>query len=149
MISFNNIVFMFHFISTSIMVGVIWIIQLVHYPTFLYIDKQKYFNFQKFHMSKVSYLVMPTMTVELISGIYMLLDSENLIENNLFLLAFSFLILNWVITGLVFVKIHNSLLIEYKMQTILLLVKLNWIRTILWSLRLIFLTVIIFLFNMG
>ena len=83
MISFNNIVFMFHFISTGIMVGVIWIIQLVHYPTFLYIDKQKYFNFQKFHMSKVSYIVMPTMTVELISGIYMLLDIENLIENNL------------------------------------------------------------------
>ena len=100
-------------------------------------------------MSKVSYIVMPTMTVELISGIYMLLYSENLIENNLFLLAFSFLILNWVITGLVFVKIHNSLLIEYKMQTILLLVKLNWTRTILWTLRLIFLTVIIFLYNMG
>ena len=148
MISFNNIVFMFHFISTSIMVGVIWIIQLVHYPTFLFIDKQKYFNFQKFHMSKVSYIVMPAMTVELFSGIYILLYSENLIENNLFLLAFSFLVLNWVITGLVFVKIHNSLLIEYNMQTILLLVKLNWIRTTLWSLRLIFLTVIL-LFNMG
>lgn len=149
MIPLDNIVFMFHFISTSIMVGVIWIIQLVHYPTFLFIDKQKYSNFQKFHMSKVSYIVMPAMTVEFFSGTYVLFCSKNLIENNLFLLAFSFLVLNWVITGLVFVKIHNSLLIEYKMQTILLLVKLNWIRTILWSLRLIFLTVIIFLFNMG
>ena len=145
MITTDSSVFILHLVSTSIMVGVIWIIQLVHYPTFLFIDKQKYMKFQEFHMSRVSYIVMPTMIAELFSGIYILFYNNVLIVNTFFLLASFSLFLNWVITALVFVKIHNGLLIKYEKNIILLLVKLNWLRTILWSLRLVFLTIIIFL----
>ena len=147
MITTDSSVFILHLVSTSIMVGVIWIIQLVHYPTFLFIDKQKYMKFQEFHMSRVSYIVMPTMIAELFSGIYILLYNNILMVNTFFLLASFSLFLNWVITALVFVKIHNGLLIKYEKKIILLLVKLNWLRTILWSLRLVFLTIIIFLFD--
>lgn len=147
MITTDSSVFILHLVSTSIMVGVIWIIQLVHYPTFLFIDKQKYMKFQEFHMSRVSYIVMPTMIAELFSGIYILFYNNVLIVNTFFLLASFSLFLNWVITALVFVKIHNGLLIKYEKNIILLLVKFNWIRTILWSLRLVFLTIIIFLFD--
>ena len=147
MITTDSSVFILHLVSTSIMVGVIWIIQLVHYPTFLFIDKQKYMKFQEFHMSRVSYIVMPTMIAELFSGIYILLYNNILMLNTFFLLASFYLFLNWVITALVFVKIHNGLLIKYEKNIILLLVKFNWIRTILWSLRLVFLTIIIFLFD--
>ena len=147
MITTDSSVFILHLVSTSIMVGVIWIIQLVHYPTFLFIDKQKYMKFQEFHMSRVSYIVMPTMIAELFSGIYILLYNNILMLNTFFLLASFSLFLNWVITALVFVKIHNGLLIKYEKKIILLLVKLNWLRTILWSLRLVFLTIIIFLFD--
>ena len=147
MITTDSSVFILHLVSTSIMVGVIWIIQLVHYPTFLFIDKQKYMKFQEFHMSRVSYIVMPTMIAELFSGIYILLYNNILMVNTFFLLASFSLFLNWVITALVFVKIHNGLLIKYEKNIILLLVKFNWIRTILWSLRLVFLTIIIFLFD--
>ena len=145
MITTDFSVLMLHFVSTSIMVGVIWTIQLVHYPTFLFIDKEKYFKFQEFHMSRVSYIVMPTMIAELFSGIYILLYNDKLMLNIFFLLAFFSLFLTWIITALVFVKIHNRLLIKYEEKTILLLVKLNWFRTILWSLRLVFLTTLIFL----
>ena len=147
MITTDSSVFILHLVSTSIMVGVIWIIQLVHYPSFLFIDKQKYMKFQEFHMSRVSYIVMPTMIAELFSGIYILLYNNILMVNTFFLLASFSLFLNWVITALVFVKIHNGLLIKYEKKIILLLVKLNWLRTILWSLRLVFLTIIIFLFD--
>lgn len=147
MITTDSSVFILHLVSTSIMVGVIWIIQLVHYPTFLFIDKQKYMKFQEFHMSRVSYIVMPTMIAELFSGIYILFYNNVLMVNTFFLLASFSLFLNWVITALVFVKIHNGLLIKYEKNIILLLVKLNWLRTILWSLRLVFLTIIIFLFD--
>lgn len=145
MITTDSSVFILHLVSTSIMVGVIWIIQLVHYPTFLFIDKQKYMKFQEFHMSRVSYIVMPTMIAELFSGIYILFYNNVLMVNTFFLLASFSLLLNWVITALVFVKIHNGLLIKYEKNIILLLVKLNWLRTILWSLRLVFLAIIIFL----
>ena len=38
---------MIHIVSTSIMVGVIWIMQLVHYPSFKYVKESNYIIFQK------------------------------------------------------------------------------------------------------
>ena len=139
MITSDYYLFMIHLVSTSFMVGVIWIVQLVHYPTFLFIDEQKSYDFQKFHMSRISYIVMPAMTTELFSGIYIYIYSNMAIDSNLFLLALTILIINWVITALVFVKMHNKLLINYKIEIISLLVKWNWLRTLLWSVRLILL----------
>ena len=139
MITSDYYLFVIHLVSTSFMVGVIWIVQLVHYPTFLFIDEQKSYDFQKFHMSRISYIVMPAMTTELFSGIYIYIYSNMAIESNLFLLALTILIINWIITALVFVKMHNKLLINYKIEIISLLVKWNWLRTLLWSVRLILL----------
>lgn len=139
MITSDYYLFVIHLVSTSFMVGVIWIVQLVHYPTFLFIDEQKSYDFQKFHMSRISYIVMPAMTTELFSGIYIYIYSNMAIDSNLFLLALTILIINWIITALVFVKMHNKLLINYKIEIISLLVKWNWLRTLLWSVRLILL----------
>ena len=147
MITSDYYLFMIHLVSTSFMVGVIWIVQLVHYPTFLFIDEQKSYDFQKFHMSRISYIVMPAMTTELFSGIYIYIYSNMAIDSNLFLLALTILIINWVITALVFVKMHNKLLINYKIEIISLLVKWNWLRTLLWSVRLILLLRMAYLHN--
>jgi len=147
MITSDYYLFVIHLVSTSFMVGVIWIVQLVHYPTFLFIDEQKSYDFQKFHMSRISYIVMPAMTTELFSGIYIYIYSNMAIESNLFLLALTILIINWIITALVFVKMHNKLLINYKIEIISLLVKWNWLRTLLWSVRLILLLRMVYLHN--
>ena len=147
MITSDYYLFVIHLVSTSFMVGVIWIVQLVHYPTFLFIDEQKSNDFQKFHMSRISYIVMPAMTTELFSGIYIFIYSNMAIDSNLFLLALTVLIINWIITALVFVKMHNKLLINYKIEIISLLVKWNWLRTLLWSVRLILLLRMAYLHN--
>lgn len=147
MITSDYYLFVIHLVSTSFMVGVIWIVQLVHYPTFLFIDEQKSYDFQKFHMSRISYIVMPAMTTELFSGIYIYIYSNMAIDSNLFLLALTILIINWIITALVFVKMHNKLLINYKIEIISLLVKWNWLRTLLWSVRLILLLRMAYLDN--
>jgi hypothetical protein len=50
-----------------------------------------------------------------------------------------FLILIWLSTALLFTKIHQNLIEGYKSSLINKLIKTNWLRTILWSLRLIIL----------
>ena len=57
-----------HLVATSAMVGVIWMVQTVHYPSFLYVDRSKYKPFQEFHMSGIGFVVVPLMTVEFITG---------------------------------------------------------------------------------
>ena len=58
-----------NFISTSVMVGVIWVIQLLHYPSFHFINDQKYIEFQYFHMQRISFIVVPVMLFELTSAL--------------------------------------------------------------------------------
>jgi len=66
----------FHIISTSIMVGVIWVMQLVHYPSFKYVKESDYTIFQKYHMSNISYIVFPVMFTELITALLIFFSGE-------------------------------------------------------------------------
>ena len=58
-----------NFISTSAMVGIIWVIQLLHYPSFHFINEMKYVEFQHFHMTRISFIVIPVMFLELTSAL--------------------------------------------------------------------------------
>ena len=126
-----------HLIATAMMVSIIWIIQILHYPTFLFVDKKDYTEFQNFHMKNISYLIIPIMLLELFTGLYILLYNNMI--NFYFSASFGLLILIWLITALFFSKFHSELSKKYNRDTILKLIRLNWIRTFFWTLRLGFL----------
>ena len=126
-----------HLIVTSMMVAIIWMVQILHYPSFLFVNKQQYTEFQHFHMKKISYIIVPIMLLELFSGFGILFYIE---KAQLSLYAsLTLLVLIWVITGLFFTKYHTELSKKYNRNTILRLIRFNWIRTVLWTIRLAFL----------
>ena len=129
-----------HLISTSIMVGVIWVVQLVHYPSFKYVNESDYIIFQKYHMSNISYIVFPVMFTELITAILILFFGE---ESLFFMLSLICLFLIWVITGVLFTKFHNTLQKGKDLKMIEKMIKANWMRTLLWTLRLIMILFVI------
>ena len=124
-----------HFLSTSLMVGIIWVIQLLHYPAFNFIKESDYVEFQHFHMQRISFIVVPVMILELFSA-FMLVYY---LQSNLLTLCLIILLFIWLITFVFFTKLHQSLLDGYNKTVVDKLVKINWSRTILWSLRLIIL----------
>ena len=124
-----------HFLSTSLMVGIIWVIQLLHYPAFHFIKEIDYVEFQHFHMQRISFIVVPVMIIELLSG-FMLVYY---FRSNLFILCLTILLVIWLITFAFFTKLHQSLLGGYDKIIVDKLVQINWSRTVLWSLRLIIL----------
>ena len=124
-----------HFLSTSLMVGIIWVIQLLHYPAFHFIKESDYVEFQHFHMERISLIVVPVMVLELFSA-FMLVYY---IQSNLLILCFIILLFIWLITFIFFTKLHQSLLDGYDKTIVDKLVRINWSRTILWSIRLIIL----------
>ena len=63
-----ELLFKINFISTSVMAGVIWVIQLLHYPSFHFINEKKYVEFQYFHMRRISFIVIPAMLIEFASA---------------------------------------------------------------------------------
>ena len=125
----------FHFLSTSLMVGIIWVIQLLHYPTFNFIREDDYVEFQHFHMQRISFIVIPVMITELISC-FMLVYY---FRSYLLILCLIILLVIWLITFVFFTKLHQSLLSGYDKMIVDKLVQINWSRTVLWSLRLIIL----------
>jgi len=134
----NNFVLLGHLIFTSIMTGVIWVIQIVHYPSFHFIEKELYTAFQKFHMNKISIIVIPIMLAELITGMMLFLDKSS--KSPFLIISFVILVLIWLITGVFFSKAHNELMTGYQELVVNQLVVMNWIRTLLWTLRLLLLT---------
>ncbi len=123
-----------HLIFTSFMVGVIWIVQLVHYPSFHYIDFKKYRSFQRFHMEKISFIVVPAMIFELGSGLMLFFFDYK--EDWFFILSMVFLLVIWIITAIFFSKLHGKLANGYVNTVVDSLIKINWFRTLLWTVRL-------------
>jgi len=113
--------------------GLIWCIQLVHYPFFLRSDKANFIKHIGFHKRQISIIVVPLMTVELASS--GILAFETTQYANLNIIGFIIVISIWLVTFFVQVPIHNSLSNGYDEASVQKLIKTNWIRTILWTLK--------------
>ena len=122
-----------HLVLASIMVGVIWVIQLVHYPSFRFTDREKYVSFQIFHMRNISFIVVPVMILEFLSGLLLVLYHSN--HESLLRISFILLLIIWLVTALFFAQIHQKLSKGYDETLVRNLVSLNWIRTLLWTIR--------------
>ena len=128
-----------HLIATSVMVGVIWVIQLVHYPSFHFIELKQYTTFQRFHMSRISYVVIPAMLTELFTIILIVISMDQI--DTLVLASAILLIFIWLMTAVFFSGVHQKLTLGYDQTVVDKLVKLNWGRTLLWTLRLLLISV--------
>ena len=131
-----------HLIATSIMVGVIWVIQLVHYPSFHFIELKQYTTFQRFHMSRISYVVIPAMVTELFTLILIIISMDQI--DTLVLASAILLIFIWLMTAVFFSGVHQKLTLGYDQTVVDKLVKLNWGRTLLWTLRLLLISIYMF-----
>ncbi|MGF1668926.1 MAG: hypothetical protein ACFCU6_00655 [Balneolaceae bacterium] len=121
-------------ISVSfILTGIIWVIQIVHYPSFHYTGEKNFSVYHQFHTQRISLLVVPLMLIELITSVVL-----TLFEKLPALLTYSSLacvLLIWTVTFLLQVPVHNKLSAGYNKQQVNKLVAGNWFRTILWSLK--------------
>ena len=119
------------------MTGVIWIIQLIHYPSFRFIDFKEFLNFQKFHTTTITFVVGPMMTLEIFSALYLLIIND---FSAFWIIQMIVLVAIWLCTTFLSVPLHTLLAqlhisdIE-RLQVTQILVKTNWPRTLLWSFR--------------
>ena len=130
--------------SCLLMTGLIWMVQLVHYPSFLYVDQRRFQEFSKFHQTKISLIVIPVMCVEALShSLNYLMGDLNTLTVLDYLSTLS-LVLIWSVTFFISVPCHRILSERYDERVIRKLVNTNWLRTFFWSLR-----SLLFLVNFG
>tara|TARA_R100001143_G_scaffold44720_1_gene40085 strand:+ start:2095 stop:2532 length:438 start_codon:yes stop_codon:yes gene_type:complete len=119
--------------SSFFMCGVIWLVQLVHYPFFFRADRTQFTEHIRFHGFRISFIVLPVMTLELISSILLTIYAPDF--QALHLIGLIVVLLIWVSTFLLQVPQHAKLVDKFDENAILKLVRTNWIRTILWSIK--------------
>lgn len=118
-------------ICATYMCGVIWIIQLIHYPSFKFINPVHFAEAHQRHTGLMGLIVGPVMIVELLAGLWLISERVNYFSvANLTIIA-----LLWILTFFVSVPLHNKLSGGFHAGTIKDLVMTNWPRTILWSLK--------------
>jgi hypothetical protein len=129
-----DLLFFLNVISAFLLTGVIWTIQIVHYPSFHYIDKISFTNFHHFHERRISIIVMPLMLIELTTSTALYINNMSSI---VFALNLLIVVMIWCSTFFVQVPIHSILSQKKDKKLIEKLVNTNWIRTFLWSMRML------------
>ncbi|HCA49596.1 MAG TPA: hypothetical protein DEP12_04245 [Planctomycetaceae bacterium] len=130
-----------HLISTAFMVGVIWYVQLVHYPMFNEYDTSRFSMIHNRHQVLTTFVVGPMMLLEVISGC-MIFEAELFAIEPLWLTSAILLLLIWLSTAFLQMPCHYKLEKKYSSKSLTFLVRSNWIRTISWTLRLVFLAIL-------
>ena len=123
-----------HLISNAIMFGITWVVQLVHYPMIHMLDEEKFFEYQRAHVIPTTIITFPTMVTEWATAFLLVLYVSSGV--NYLLLGLSTLL--WISTMTLQVPTHRKLAKEYTEEMTDKLINTNWIRTAIWSFKLIF-----------
>ncbi len=130
-------VFLAQVFATFAMTGLIWFVQVVHYPLFALIPDAQHSRYAARHQTLTGWVVGPLMLVELAASLLPLWPAWRpvFVGATGAVLGFVLVGLIWVSTGLVQVPLHERLLSGLDKRAIRRLVVTNWIRTVAWSLR--------------
>ena len=128
-------VLLLHTASTLYMVGLIWFVQVVHYPLHGHVGTASFTQYQHLHMNWTGYVVGPAMLVEALTAVLLIVNPIENIPSWLPWLGAGLLSLIWASTGLLQVPLHNGLLEYFDPSRHRNLVLSNWIRTICWTAR--------------
>lgn len=123
-----------HLAATLTMVGLIWFVQVVHYPLLARLGGQAFADGHAFHMKRTGLVVVPTMLVELASMGLLLWHPGDLPTGWLWASA-ALLLGVWASTWAAQVPIHDRLAAGDDARAKAALVRTNWARTVCWTAR--------------
>jgi len=124
-----------HAASTVFMTGLIWFVQIVHYPLAAQVGEGAFIAYQEAHMSRTSWVVGPPMLIEAATTTLLLVQPPSGIPQWAPWLGAVLLATVWASTAFLQVPLHGALTGGLDVDRVGRLVATNWIRTIGWSLR--------------
>jgi hypothetical protein len=124
-----------HVAATITMFGVVLVVQIVHYPLFGYVGAASYTAYQAEHMARITWVVLPVMTIELGTAALLVWWQPLGIPQWQAAAGLALVILIWAATGVIQVPLHDTLSKGFDARAHRRLVATNWIRTVAWALR--------------
>ena len=136
-----------HLAAAAYMTGVIWFVQLVHYPLFAAVPAEASVGYARDNQPRTARVVGPAMLVEGVTAIWLFVDPPTGVSRWLPFIAGVLLAVVLLSTVLVQVPRHARLAEENSTEAlrevVSSLVSGNWVRTAGWSARAVLAGVIV------
>ena len=130
-------IFAAQILSTLALFGLIWLVQIVHYPLFLRLAPATFAAHEAEHATRTGYVAAPLMLAELVSSLLLL--NPHLrppqISSTQAILGATLVAILWASTFFLQIPLHNRLHRGYDRHTIQRLITTNWLRTAAWTAR--------------
>ncbi len=130
-----RLLFMAHMASTLFMLGVIWLVQVVHYPLFANVGNKEFVSYERRHTRLITWIVAPPMLIEGTTAVLLLLFRPPSVAAWTLWAVAALLGATWLSTAMVQMPCHEVLSRSFDPIVHHRLVRSNWFRTAAWSLR--------------
>ncbi len=124
-----------HAAVTWFMTGLIWFVQVVHYPLMGRVGLGEAPGYAASHQRRVSLVVGPVMLLEGITALALVAPPPLAYSRALPAVGLAMLVFVWASTAMLQMPMHGHLLAGSDAKAHRRLVATNWIRTVLWTLR--------------
>lgn len=118
--------------ATFMLAGLIWTVQLVHYPALAFADPKRWAALHALHTRRISWIVVPLMLAEATSAtaVWLTAVPAEVIPRRAGMVLLG---IAWVSTFALQVPIHERLAGAFDARLVRRLIATNWIRTAAWS----------------
>lgn len=139
----TRLVLLLHLFTTVFMSGVIWIIQVLHYPLFNMVGRENFGAYEIAHSNLISLIVAPVMLLELGFTAWIFFVPPVSVPSSLNWLNTILLAIIWLSTAFLQVPQHSILSSGFNEKAYRILVNSNWIRTVAWSAKAVIASVMV------
>lgn len=113
------------------MLTLIWLVQLIIYPSFEFSAKQTFMQWHERYTGMITLVVLPLMLAQISLAIWQVYSGDRSWET---LTALGLIGFCWLVTFALSVPAHNQLqTLGNDINTVRWLVQTNWLRTIAWT----------------
>lgn len=116
------------------LVVLIWMVQLVIYPSFEHFEPENLFTWHASYMQRITFVVLPLMVGQGLIALLQLYRRLSFYSIGSFVL----ILVVWVLTFSIFVPLHSAVSSSnFSTETLEVLVSQNWWRTAVWNVLLL------------
>ena len=124
-----------HLVSTLLMVGNIWFVQVVHYPLLARVGRSEFADYEAAHVRLTTWVVAPAMLTEALTSVLLVWRTPEGLSASACWVGLGLVVVIWSSTLLLQVPRHNALAAGFDAEAHHSLVLSNWIRTAAWTAR--------------
>jgi hypothetical protein len=121
-----------HVAVTWMLVGLIWVMQVLVYPQFRKVGEEGFVAYHFAHCWRVGLIITPLLAIEAFTAACLLYQGH---REPAFEISVMLIPVIWLLTATVYAPLHTRLMMGRDPQILRRLIATNWLRTLAWTAR--------------